>query len=83
MQGSILSRVGIAVRDSSKIVKTPELYYAALCGGKKATGFYANLCEAFGDCFLNNSPTLLKNIMRDAGETITRGLHWDRKGAKQ
>ena len=56
--------------DSSNIFKTPAVYYAGLCGKKESIVFYANLCEAFGPCFLNNPPTVLKNIMRDAGETI-------------
>ena len=72
--------MGVGAGDSSKILKTPEVYYAGLCGEKKSIGFCANLCEASGPCFLNNSPTVLKNIMRDAGETITRGLHWSGGG---
>ena len=50
---------------------------------KYSISFYANLCEAFGPCFLNNSPTGLKNIMRDAGETDTLRLHWKGKGKRK
>ena len=67
----ILSRVGIAGRDSSNILKTPEVYHAGLCRKKDSISFYAKLCEAFGPRFLNKSSTVFKNInMRDAGETI-------------
>ena len=50
---------------------------------KYSISFYANLYEAFGPFFLNTSPTVLKNIMRDAGETHTLSLHWKGKGSNQ
>ena len=52
----VLSRVGIAAGDSSNIFKTPEVYYAGLCGQKYSISLYANLCEAFGPCFCATVP---------------------------
>ena len=39
-------------------------------GNKQTISLHASLCEAFGPWFLNNSPTVLKNIIRGAGETV-------------
>ena len=32
---------------SSNIFKTPEVYYAGLCGETRSISLYTNLCEAF------------------------------------
>ena len=62
----ILSRV------QNRVIKLYFLsfYNAGLMRGKKSLNRYAQIDGASEASFLNNSLAVLKNIMRDAGETL-------------